>query len=219
MADREKAEALIEKGRKLRDEKDFEGAIAVFTEAIAADDSDDNAYFLRGLQYDLIEEYDKAIADFNKGLSLLPDEDSGRVYYYQCRSHAYSDKGEYDKAIADANDAIGLAADDEDTGESYEELAYAYYKKGDREQAIANYKKAIDYGDENAAEDLKEYLNIDYPEKPVTQPSSSKKFNIIGLVVLGALGFIFGIIGAVIGAVGGWFLGGIVGKKFFAKKN
>jgi len=59
-------------------------------------------YTARGLVYVKKGDYDRAFADFEKGLKLQPDDQS----IYDARARAYSLAGEYDHALADANEAI-----------------------------------------------------------------------------------------------------------------
>ena len=48
----------------------------------------------------------------------------------------------------------------------------------------------------------------------------SKKFKIIGAIALGVIGyFLLDFIGLIPGAIGGWFLGGFIDKKFFLGKT
>ena len=96
----EKAKALVEKGRELRQQEKLEEAIAAYTEAIKLDPKSDGAFGGRAHVYFDQKAYDLAIADFSSVVRLRPDPDSdanpllfrGLCYYF---------KQEYDKANKD----------------------------------------------------------------------------------------------------------------------
>ena len=58
----------------------------------------------RGLAYADKEDYDRAIADYDKALELDPKDATA----YNNRGFTYDKKGDYDKAIADYNKALEL---------------------------------------------------------------------------------------------------------------
>ena len=73
-------------------------------------------------------EYDKAIADYNKALSLDPNHAST----YLNRGCVWDDKGEYDKAIADYSEAIRLKPSD---AIAYGNRGNTWNKKGEYDTA------------------------------------------------------------------------------------
>ena len=130
-----------------------------------------DAYYNRGLTYDLKNEIDLAIKDYNIAIQLKPDYPNS---YYN-RGVVYGKKGETDLAIKDYNIAIQLKPDyasaynnrgvlhrskDEindaiedynkaiqikpDYVDAYYNRGIAYDKKGDVDRAIKNYNKAIE---------------------------------------------------------------------------
>jgi hypothetical protein len=83
------------------------------------------------------------------------------------------DDKDYDWAIKNMNNAISVSTTDAELGESYLLRGIAYIGKEDWEQGTADYKKAADYGSENALKTLKE-ANINYtPQKPSASGGSS----------------------------------------------
>src|SRR5262245_47540364 len=56
------------------DRKDYDTAIAEFTEAIRIDPESDGAYHNRAHAYAEKKQYAKAIADYNQAMRLAPDE-------------------------------------------------------------------------------------------------------------------------------------------------
>jgi tetratricopeptide (TPR) repeat protein len=144
--------------------------IAFYDIDIQRNPHDAMAYSERGDAYYMLEEYERAILDYNYALAL----DSKCIPAYSNRGLAYSHLGEYKRAIADFTRAIELDANEVSTyynrGNAYalledykqaiadydstlrrdEKHAFAYYNRGNAyarrqeyEQAIADYTRAI----------------------------------------------------------------------------
>jgi len=62
---------VMKQGNLLRDQGDFDGAIAAYTEAIRLNPQDAQPYSGRGRAYLRKDELDKAIADCNKPYRLI----------------------------------------------------------------------------------------------------------------------------------------------------
>ena len=124
-------------------------------------------YIDRGTAYKNKKEYDNAIADFQKALSIL-DGDSFLIY--TLLSASYREKGEYDASIEYCNKAMEtLELIDAESYEramaiAYNDLALTYMAKNDKEQAVVFFKQSADNGGEEALEKLKE-LGIEYKPK------------------------------------------------------
>ena len=97
-----------------------------------------------GHDYGNLGQYQQAIEDLNKTISLKPDYADA----YNSRGNAYGNLGQYRQAIEDYNKAIGLKPDYAD---AYNSRGTAYAKLGQYRQAIEDYNKAIglkpDYAD------------------------------------------------------------------------
>ena len=124
-------------------------------------------YIDRGTAYKNKKEYDNAIADFQKALSIL-NGDSFLIY--TLLSAAYREKGEYEASIEYCNKAMEtLELIDAESYEramaiAYNDLALTYMAKNDKEQAVVFFKQSADNGGEEALEKLKE-LGIKYKPK------------------------------------------------------
>ena len=88
--------------------------------------------------------YDKAIAEFGRAISLKADYTGAYVY----RGNARRRKGELNRALEDYNRALSL---DSEYAEVYNYRGFVYSKRGDLRRAIEDYTQAIrrkaDYAD------------------------------------------------------------------------
>ena len=159
-----KAAALWDKGKHTDPIK----AIEYLNNAIKLQPDDPLAYGFRGIAYDELGQYQRAIEDYNEVIRLKPD--FSEVIYY-LRGDVYTILGNYNQAIKDYNKAIELNPQHADV---YVSRGVAYGKIGNYKQAIkdlnraieltpkyavAYYDRAIYYGksgnDERAIQDLK----------------------------------------------------------------
>ena len=91
------------------------------------------AYVLRGYALAGKQDFDDAIADYNKALIIDPKY----AYALDRRGSAYYSKKDFDHAISDLSDAI-------DKGfPAHAELGNAYFATGDFDRAIVNYDEAV----------------------------------------------------------------------------
>lgn len=157
-----------------RNSNQFPLAIRLFDQALAQGRFEDRQRGLilygRGVSYDALGSHDRALADLDAAVALLPD--SAEVHLY--RGIIWGDKGAYsralqdflmaaklnpgdpfvfvnlgkvyerlgdlDRAIDSYNHAIGLGGDDPN---AYYNRAHAYVLRDDNERALADYNKAI----------------------------------------------------------------------------
>jgi len=136
-------------------------AIADYTQAISLDLNDAKVYKYRGYVYYYNRDYDSAIADFTRFISLKPNDNDHDVY--QFRGDAYVILGDgsfrgkgldgidyYDQAVADYTQVISIKPD---AGFFYYKRGKVYEKKGDKtkikelkEKAKADYAMAQKLG-------------------------------------------------------------------------
>ena len=94
------------------------------------------AYLERGKTWFLMEEYDKALADFNESLRLVPDNPDAIV----TRGRFWMDRRDYDKAVADLSRAIQNSMELE---AAFRNRAICWEMKKEWDKALADYSEAI----------------------------------------------------------------------------
>jgi tetratricopeptide (TPR) repeat protein len=129
------AQALADSAIAAFGRKEYDKAIADYTQAIQIDPNFATAYYNRASAYGMKTEYDKAIADYTRAIELNP----GITGAYNNRGIAYFDKGDYDRAMADFNQQIRIAPD----ARTYTNRGITYYKKNDLDRAMADHNHAI----------------------------------------------------------------------------
>jgi len=86
--------------------------------------------------YRIIEQYERALADFDRALALDPRLARG----YANRAEVYRVLGQFEKVIADTTEAIRL---DPTPNAFYAIRGFAYERQGDVARARADYNKAL----------------------------------------------------------------------------
>jgi tetratricopeptide (TPR) repeat protein len=122
------------------DHGDGDDAIAACSRLIERHSNDAPGYLDRGFQYDRKGEYDRAIADFDRAISLNPKDATYNAVAYNNRGLAWDHKGEFDRAVSDYDRAIALDPKD---AVAYNNWGLAWSRKGDYERAIADYDTAL----------------------------------------------------------------------------
>jgi len=124
------------RGIALAEQKDYKGAIAAFSEALAINPKLARALRDRGNAYTDSKDYARAFADFESAFAL--SQVDPLLFAYRAKAH--SRVKQYDLAIADCNEAIRL---DLKLARAYNTRGYAYFNKGEKDPAISDYNEAI----------------------------------------------------------------------------
>jgi tetratricopeptide (TPR) repeat protein len=137
-------------GLAFYDEDEYDKAIAEYTEALNLYPNNAAAYCNRGESYRMKKQYDEAIQDLEKAISLDQNyqwaKDNLKGIYYD-RGLAYKKQGDYDKAIAEYTGALKL---DPNYAKAYNNRGNAYDKKGEYDKALTDYTEAIRLNPDNA---------------------------------------------------------------------
>lgn len=161
-------------------------AIKFFTEYINKEPSDANAYVNRGTEYYLLDEYSKALEDYDKAIQLDPKNivaynnrgallsslenfigairnytilieiKPNFVSAYKGRGQAKYYLGDFKGAIKDFNIMIEI---DKNNSEAYYLRGYAKYKLDDEYGACSDWSKAGELGYYDAYNMIREYCN------------------------------------------------------------
>lgn len=139
----EHADITYQKGICLKKMGKTEEAIRAFQMALEKDENHSRAnhelmkiYSRRFDQYELKSAYGAALKHINAQLELVPD-----AYYYIERGLLYMDNFNMDLALADYHKALEL---EPNNVYAYNNIGYVHQSKGEFEEAIAYFKKAIE---------------------------------------------------------------------------
>ena len=127
--------AQIDRAVAMRDNRDFDGAIAIYTQLLTKYPRS-VLYFERGTTYSERGDFSEAILDLTKAIEL----DSIDMEAYVNRANAYSQLGQCDAAIRDYNKAIQLLTPT--LAYAYNGRGAAYRKTGRTEEATDDFELA-----------------------------------------------------------------------------
>jgi|TergutMp193P3_1026864.scaffolds.fasta_scaffold66747_2 tetratricopeptide (TPR) repeat protein len=131
-----KAQELFEKAEKLRNNQNYEEAIAEYSEVIKLLPNDAESFEWRGDCYRKLEQPENALADYNKAISLEPEGD-----HHFGRAFVYILLGDFKKAADDIEKMIKQCPP-EDLGYRLYRFASDIYKlTGNKREAAVYYKK------------------------------------------------------------------------------
>ena len=114
----------------------YQQAVSSYSNAIAANPNDAEAYYNRGNVYQESKQYQLAINDYNEAIAI----NSNHIQAYYNRGATYSELKQYEPAIADYGKAISL---NPNYVKAYENRGDAYQGLEQYEQAVNDYNKAI----------------------------------------------------------------------------
>ena len=122
-----------------RDDKEFDAAIADFTELLGLAPQNIQALYDRGRAFELTDDKDRAEADYTAALRLVGTD----ADILRSRAGLRFSGGNYDGAIADYAAVLALEPDDI---AAYINRAGAFFSKQDYAAAVADYTVAIERG-------------------------------------------------------------------------
>jgi tetratricopeptide (TPR) repeat protein len=131
-----RALAFSYRGEAYYSERDFDHAIADFTEALKILPQNASIYFQRGNAQSQKGEYNSAIADLTKSISL----DGRSAVAYNERAWCFFKVGKADQGLIDAETSIKL---DPNLAEALDTRGHIYEALGKSEKAIADYRSAL----------------------------------------------------------------------------
>jgi tetratricopeptide (TPR) repeat protein len=123
-------------GDKLREEKDWTGAITAYTRAVGIDPKCAEAFCGRGRALANKGDLDASLADLNEAIRLDPESD----YAYSARGGIFAAKGQFDRGFSDLETAIRL---NPTSAYSFGIRGAMWAKKGDCDRAISDLSESI----------------------------------------------------------------------------
>jgi tetratricopeptide (TPR) repeat protein len=115
-------------------------AIAACNRWIQRSPRDPKAHLFSGIKHFLLEEYDRALADYTATIKLDPKED----WAFNGRGRIYTIRGQYDLAIAEFDAAIKVAP--KRAAPYLSNRGLAFIGKGDIDRAIRDFGEARKFG-------------------------------------------------------------------------
>jgi tetratricopeptide (TPR) repeat protein len=134
-----RSHALVTRGFFRSQTGDKNGALADYSDAIAADPNYSFGYQLRADLWLEQKEYDRAIADCTEEIRLT-DSDQDTSNSFRHRGQVWFAKKDYAKAIADFDEAIRL---NPKHAEAFINRGIAYAIQGQHDRALADYDAAL----------------------------------------------------------------------------
>ena len=133
---RNDARALNESGNRHFNNRDFDRAIADYTQALRLTPNDAAIIHNRGNAYTGKGDYNRAISDFNEAMRINPNN----AATFSSRGFAYMQMRDYNRAIADFNEAIRINSN---LADPRYYRAFSYMQLGDFAQARADVNRAL----------------------------------------------------------------------------
>lgn len=144
------------RGKAYSKKRNFDGAIADFTEAIRLNPKNDSPFYFRGGAYLENGDYDRAIADYTEVIQLNPTDVFASYYG---RGLAYMGKIDYGRAVSDFIIVVEFEHAPAEMVKTAAFFVAVRYENGegvalDYSQAMHWYRIAADRGDETAMAEL-----------------------------------------------------------------
>jgi tetratricopeptide (TPR) repeat protein len=163
--------------------RDYNGAIAAFTEALQLHPREASAYTGRGIAFKLKGDYPKAIADYTEAIRLLPKQGEGPIAI--ATADAYSVLAWMlatcpDASLRDGKKALEYAKTSCDLTKSaepakFDALAAAYAETGNFIEAARWQKKALDSPDyEEDTAEAEQRLKLYQAKRPYREEAAQK---------------------------------------------
>ncbi|HSU27122.1 MAG TPA: tetratricopeptide repeat protein [Chitinophagaceae bacterium] len=119
--------------------ENYEEALKYLNKAISIDGNYALAFKERGKCYFELQNYESALNDFNRYETLEDDIDEADFYYD--KGWIENDLGQYNDAVESLKKCLEL---DDSYTDGYSELGFAYYKLNLNNEAVRNYRVAIE---------------------------------------------------------------------------
>ena len=146
---------MIEANHAIWSENNPPKALELRKQLVQKYPSDKRAHWVLGFSYGARDQFDKAIAEYEKAIDI--DQDYAPAY--NSLGYAYILKGEYDRAEEAFQDYIRLIPEE---ANPYDSMADLYTRMGRHDEAIEHYQKAVELNPQFAISQRKVGLNLVY---------------------------------------------------------
>ena len=131
----------LEKGNQYANEGMYKSAVDAYNQSLQLDARNSKVLTYRGVALEHMGSYDAAMQDFERALSINPNESGA----WQGKAATYIDTNEYRQAVKAADRAIELAKTPSDKAENaYLLRGFALNRLEDYENALQAFDKAIE---------------------------------------------------------------------------
>ena len=137
------ATAYVNRGLVRAEQRDYENAVADFSDALRIDPNHATALSNRAFAWTMKRDYDRALADYSEMIRL----DAKNAASFSNRGAVCATKGDDEKALADFGEAIRL---DHNFAAAYKWRASLWRKHHQYENAIAEYTELLRIDPKNA---------------------------------------------------------------------
>ncbi|MEI6412585.1 MAG: tetratricopeptide repeat protein, partial [Bacteroidota bacterium] len=152
--DTSKAAFYFDKALECYNQGNLSGSIFNWSLTIAIDPKDPNAYYSRAIVKDELYTWKSALADYDKAIEIAPEFVSARMN----RGALKDDNRDYQGAISDYEQVLKINnLEDKEKQQAYFNLGNTYLNLKDKTKACENWKKALEFGAEDAKEMIDKY--------------------------------------------------------------
>lgn len=138
---------------------DKERSLQMYLELAQKHPDKGEGYFWSGMAYYGKQDYNRAVQLFTQAAQVQPDVWGDG---YAWASTVHNILGNWDATIQTATQAINVCKYKEDVATAYFNRGYAYWQKAQTSYTIADFKKAVDNGHQQAREYLRSSFSITY---------------------------------------------------------
>jgi len=152
--DSTKTDYYFDKGLECYNNGDLSGAIFNWTLSIETDPTDPNAYYSRAIVKNELYTWKLALKDYDKAIEIAPKFVSALIN----RGGLKDENGDYQGAISDYEIVLKLdKLEKEEKAQTYFNLGNTYLNMKEKSNACENWKKALELGEKDAIERIKEH--------------------------------------------------------------
>lgn len=136
-------DAIFNKAENLFASNNYEPASKLYTQVLSADPDNMNGYLRRGFCFSIMQQYDKAVADF----SVVIEQHPRHPFAYISRGSAYNKLEKFQTALIDFDHALNIDPKDQ---EAYNNRGWSKNGLGLFKEACKDWKKSRKLGNEEA---------------------------------------------------------------------